>query len=254
VHTDIAPRGISANGSCAACREFVTKAWLLCGYSHCLNQVNAAAFCSMARKKAKQNQETTLVPHRTPNLSALLERANDGASAQAVRAYINAGGSPVALIGLQGARHLLQLPLLHYMAFIHTECVQLLVAAGTDINARFTDPDGLVSTAVQADSTAEAELLLQYGADMTITDKLGQNGLFSAAALGLVHMLELFVKRGLDVHALDARDFTVLMVAASQGRTAATEWLIAKALPINAANHSGHTANACSTEWTCQYD
>jgi hypothetical protein len=33
----------------------------------------------MARKKAqKMKQETTLVPHRTPNLGALLERAKTG--------------------------------------------------------------------------------------------------------------------------------------------------------------------------------
>jgi hypothetical protein len=48
----------------------------------------------MARKKAqKKKPDTTLVPHRTPNLSALLERAKSGDSALAVKAYLDAGGS-----------------------------------------------------------------------------------------------------------------------------------------------------------------
>jgi hypothetical protein len=65
----------------------------------------------MARKKAQKKdvkQETTLVPHRIRNLSDLLERAKSGASAQAVKAYLDAGGSSRALVHGQ--------KLLHYMA------------------------------------------------------------------------------------------------------------------------------------------
>jgi hypothetical protein len=68
----------------------------------------------MARKKAQRKRETTLVPHRTPNLSALLERAKTGDSLQAVKAYLDAGGSAVAVV--RGADGTQQLPLLHSMA------------------------------------------------------------------------------------------------------------------------------------------
>jgi hypothetical protein len=53
----------------------------------------------MARRKAlrKKEQTTILMPHRIPKLSVLLERAKAGDSAQAVRDYLAAGGSPVAL-------------------------------------------------------------------------------------------------------------------------------------------------------------
>jgi hypothetical protein len=51
----------------------------------------------MALKKSQRKQETTLVPHRTPNLSVLLESAETGESAQAVRAYLDAGGSSMSL-------------------------------------------------------------------------------------------------------------------------------------------------------------
>jgi hypothetical protein len=66
----------------------------------------------MAHKKAqRQKQETTLVPHRTPTLSALLERAKSGDAAQAVKAYLDAGGSATALTQGRGV----QIPLLHIM-------------------------------------------------------------------------------------------------------------------------------------------
>jgi hypothetical protein len=69
----------------------------------------------MARKKAqkKQKQETAVVLHRTPNLSALLERAKSGASAQAVKAFLDAGGSPVAVVRCDSNEGELQIALLH---------------------------------------------------------------------------------------------------------------------------------------------
>jgi hypothetical protein len=73
---------------------------------------------NMARKKTqKKGQETTLVPHRTPNLSAMLEEAKSGNAAQAVKAYLDAGGSADALVHGDGAAAEHQIPLLHYMAF-----------------------------------------------------------------------------------------------------------------------------------------
>jgi hypothetical protein len=73
----------------------------------------------MARKKkAQKAQETTLVPHRTPDLSVLLEEALSG-DPQAVRAYLDAGGSAVASAHLHLGDITLekQLPLLHGMTF-----------------------------------------------------------------------------------------------------------------------------------------
>jgi hypothetical protein len=75
--------------------------------------VSQESCCSiMARKKAQRKQETTLVPHRTPNLSGLLERAKSGNSAHAVKAYLDAGGLPTALTDAQGAAALLTVPIL----------------------------------------------------------------------------------------------------------------------------------------------
>jgi hypothetical protein len=72
----------------------------------------------------------------------LLDRAKDGASVQALTAYLDAGGSPVAFVQGRGDED--AVPLLHRMAFLNAhphselaECVSLLVAAGADINALF---------------------------------------------------------------------------------------------------------------------
>jgi hypothetical protein len=100
----------------------------------------------MARKKAQtKKQETTLVPHRTLQLSALRERAKTGDSAQAVRAYLQAGGS-AEVFGRSKAERML--PLLRYVILNNThphrepeESVRLLVEAGTNTNS-VTGPEG----------------------------------------------------------------------------------------------------------------
>jgi hypothetical protein len=99
----------------------------------------------MTRKKAQKKQQlekTTLMPHRTSNLSSLLERAKGGNAAQAVKAYLHAGGSAKAFVQTE-APALQQMPLLHHMAFYNLhphkelcESVRLLIEAGADINAK----------------------------------------------------------------------------------------------------------------------
>jgi hypothetical protein len=71
----------------------------------------------MARKKAQRKQETTLVPHRAPNLGQLLEGAKTGDSAHAVEAFLDAGGSPAAVVQWRLSDGVLQLPLLHSVAY-----------------------------------------------------------------------------------------------------------------------------------------
>jgi ankyrin repeat protein len=128
----------------------------------------------MARKKAqRKKQETALVPHRTLNLSALLERAKSGDSARNVQAYLAAGGLPTALV--QVGEKLV--PLLHSMACTNAhphrelaESVSLLVAAGADIDALITDSADAAYTALMLAigcncCTAVQTALLSAGAD-----------------------------------------------------------------------------------------
>eukprot|EP00953_Heterococcus_sp_UTEX-ZZ885_P034558 17884-Heterococcus_DN1.PRE.3 len=125
----------------------------------------------MARKKAlKKQQGTTLVPHRTPNLSALLERAKSGDATQAVEAYLDAGGSAGVLVQAHGQ----QMPLLHFMALHnnhpHTELaesVQLLLDAGADINAKsgVDDYTALMRASPRRCCAAAVQAFLQNGAN-----------------------------------------------------------------------------------------
>jgi Ankyrin repeats (3 copies)/Ankyrin repeat len=209
----------------------------------------------MARKKAQRKQETTLVPHRTPNLSALLERAKSGNSRQAVKAYLDAGGSPVALVHAQAAEHMLQLPLLHCMAFTNAhpnrelaECVRLLVAAGADIEALFTDPTGIVLTplmcAIESTCcTAVPAALLQAGADpCTRSPRYNQTVLHRAMRLGLAATCELLLARAHTL--LEARDmagWTALTHAATVGRLDVVKLLLQRGADVNTVNDLGVT-------------
>jgi hypothetical protein len=117
----------------------------------------------MARKKAqKKKQETTLVPHRTPNLSALLEEAKSGDAAQAVHAYLHAGGSADALVHGEGAAAEHHISLLHNMALYnrhpHTE---LAGPAGDDRPA-------LSSAGDRSCCTKVLQAYLQNGADVKV--------------------------------------------------------------------------------------
>jgi hypothetical protein len=110
-------------------------------------------------------------------MSTLLERAKTGDSAQAVKAFLDAGGSPVILVQLQGCRHLMDLPLLHNMAFVNAhphaelaESVRLLVEAGADINRTCSDPKGDQLTALLCASECQCcsvvlDVRLRAGAD-----------------------------------------------------------------------------------------
>jgi ankyrin repeat protein len=208
----------------------------------------------MARKKAQRKQETTLVPHRTPNLGTLLERAKSG-SAQAVKAYLDAGGSPVALVNWPEAQHL-QLPLLNYTVFRSAhphrdlaEVIRLLVDAGADINATVIDFEGTSITAVICSTkrqccSAVLDMLIQAGADPCARSLPGcVTALHYAATNGLPSSCELLLARANEL--LEARDvdgWTALMRAGSDGRVDTVKLLLQHGADINAANTQDKTA------------
>jgi hypothetical protein len=88
--------------------------------------------------------------HRTSNLN-VLEVAKAGDAVQAVKAYLDAGGSPVAIVQARDGAGIL--PLLHSMAFTNAhphrelaESVKLLVAAGVDINASLLSLESMTTS------------------------------------------------------------------------------------------------------------
>jgi ankyrin repeat protein len=108
--------------------------------------------------------------------------------------------------------------------------------------------------AANYNSVAIVQLLLNHGADISITDTAGQTALFKAVGHGHMFMVDMLVKRGLSITALDCSGNTLLMMASSQGQKAAAEWLIQHALTVHAASNIGvaslHIDATDSRNWT----
>jgi ankyrin len=210
----------------------------------------------MARKMAQaQKRETTLVPHRTSNLSALLERAKSGDAAQAVEAYLDAGGAADALVRHQHGQNTLQLPLLHIMAFTsahpHRELAQsvrLLVAAGADINAKRAGVGDqwtpLTYAAGKRCCTAVPDILLQAGADPCVRASPGRStALHIAAKVRLADTCKMLITRagGSILEVRDCQGLTALKYATIGGRTDNVKLLLQHGADVNAADNNKAT-------------
>jgi ankyrin repeat protein len=196
----------------------------------------------MFNKKAKSKQETTIVPHR--NLNVLLQRAKTGDSARAVQAYLDAGGSPDAVVEYIEATNMLQLLLLHTMVFLNAhpnrelaDSVQLLVDAGADINCRVLihgERQTALSCAVRVVCcTAVAHALLQAGADPCVRST--PSGLttlhvaaFTKGGAAASDSCEVLLARADTPRLLEIKDaggMTVLMRAVQDGRVEVVQLL-----------------------------
>jgi ankyrin repeat protein len=188
----------------------------------------------MARKKAaKQQQSSVLVPHRTPDLSSLLERAKQGRE-QDVKAYLDAGGSATALVQLRMPdNQLITVQLLFAVLKSHSNqkevaaSIELLIAAGAQPNATAVDWDGhtqrsaLVWAMFCSCCTLPLQTLLGLGADpCRITAADAQVALHTGALRG-THFTKMKMLIDADPeHRVDLRDAggtTPLLHAAGKG-------------------------------------
>eukprot|EP00953_Heterococcus_sp_UTEX-ZZ885_P030945 16300-Heterococcus_DN1.PRE.1 len=213
----------------------------------------------MARKKATRKQETKLVPHRSPNLSCLLDKAKSGDSIDDVRAYLGAGGSAKSLVELPIGGY--KVSLLNYMALRNAHphkdlarSVQLLVAVGADINAASTGPlngadpsihwrtiGGAALHMVASDGCTEKfKLLLDSAPDVVdATSACGSTPLALAASQGYAPLVELLHIRGASLHSKNCEGATPLHLAASKRQVAVMHYLIRNGADVNAVNLRG---------------
>jgi ankyrin repeat protein len=178
----------------------------------------------MARKKAqKEKAETTLVPHRTPDLSSLLQRAQTGDSAITVKAFLDAGGVAGALVPGGGPSGMQPIPLLHHKALYNShphaelaESVTLLVAAGVDINCLSSDVSRipLMFASDKSCCTRVLQVFLQSSADVLASTSSSVTTLHHAAVSGRTASCELLLARERSlIHARDERGCIALIGA-----------------------------------------
>ena len=91
------------------------------------------------------------------------------------------------------------------------------------------------------------EWLIKAGADVNAKDRNQDTVLHKATFTGKLNCMELLVKSGASVNAADESGTTPLMVAAHNGSEKCTKWLIMTGADLNATNKYGHTALKTAT-------
>ena len=132
----------------------------------------------------------------------------------------------------------------------HEECVDALIEAGADVNAK-TCP---LALAIKSGNRRCVELLVKAGADVNYgeTDWLNQTPIFIAVRSGFNEGLDLLIKVGADVNRRD-NDLSPLMLAAAFGFYKCVEVLLAAGVDVNEVNNTGETALVCISLWYRDY-
>ena len=167
--------------------------------------------------------------------NALLLAAGGG-SVRGVRALLDAGADVSVKNRVSGD------PVLLHAAENRAdcqECVELLIAAGADVND--TGPDGFTAlmAAVTDGTTQCMEVFVNKGADVNMTDNSGRTAVMCAADSGNVKCLEYLIQQGADVNKMWWDDkgfgwhFTPLMRAALYGNNDCVNVLIRSGADVN---------------------
>ncbi len=135
-------------------------------------------------------------------------------------------------------RHLGKTPLMR--AVSNVDMLALLLDYGAELESR--NPYGMTALALAAERTSTAMLLIQAGADITVTDRDGETLLMKSAEGGSLPLVEYFVNHGLDVNAEGGARYTALMRAIYNGHAAIAKFLLEHGADPNKVDNMGSTA------------
>jgi len=89
---------------------------------------------------------------------------------------------------------------------------------------------------------APAKLLLDTGAALELSPDRFPEMFFLSASKGDVDLLEIFLKRHVDINAVDAEGRTALMIASEKGNYDAVRFLLLQGVYVNTRDKNGYTA------------
>ncbi len=125
--------------------------------------------------------------------------------------------------------------------------VQLLLDAGADPNARYTDTAGklrnapAVQFAAANGSVEMLRLLAKAGADLNAADATGLTPLMAAAFMGHSDVVDALLKAGAAREGRDEAGYTALMFASNAGKAAVVQHLLAAGADANARDRDDST-------------
>jgi len=153
---------------------------------------------------------------------------------EGVKQYLAAGAVVNEWVWIR-AHGTSQLPLNLAVQEGHKKIVELIIAKGTDVNAKGGIRGRIpLHVAAMEGYNEIAELLIAKGADVNAKSEGGGTPLHGAAEGGHEEIIELLIANGADVKAKDDLGYIPLHGAASKGRKEVVELLIAKGADVNA--------------------
>jgi uncharacterized protein len=196
-------------------------------------------------KQAAPAAETTLVPHRTPHLTELLERAKEGKLSD-VQQYLRAGGSPHVLVEV----FMQQTSSATLRSEEHFQAPLALLQAGAAVDAISTEATGERTALMLASSLSNnlscVEALLQGGADPCYqASGDGMSALHLAAAAGFLDVCKVLHTASASALELRGKEeglrATPLIAACVKEQFASMKLLCTLGADVNRCSVSGRT-------------
>ncbi len=123
----------------------------------------------------------------------------------------------------------------------HSECVEVLLKAGADVNRPFGCGWTALLEASKKGCIGCVDLLLKSGARVNQADELGSTALIEAARKGSTECVDLLLKSGANVNWSDQQGSNALIQASKGGHKECVEVLLKAGAGVNQADHVGLT-------------